>query len=62
MPLGGGGKLLNRLGQQHNGPSLTMDRACEGDKTLQLALALGYTPVVPPLRTRVDPWEYDWEM
>ena len=57
-----GRKLLNRLGQQHNSPSLIMDRAYEGDETRQLALALGYEPVVPPLRTRIEPWEYDREM
>ena len=39
-----------------------MDRAHEGDETRQLALPLGYEPVVPPLRTRVEPWEYDREM
>ena len=39
-----------------------MDRAYEGDETRQLALDLDFTPVVPPLRTRVDPWEYDREM
>ena len=42
--------------------SLIMDRAYERNKTRQLALALGYEPVVPPLRTRVEPWEYDREM
>ena len=40
--------MLNRMGQQHDNPSLIMDRAYEGDETRQLALALGYTPVVPP--------------
>ena len=39
-----------------------MDRAYQGDETRQLALKLGYEPVVPPLRTRVEPWEYDREM
>ena len=39
-----------------------MDRAYEGNETRQLALALGYEPLVPPLRTRVEPWEYDREM
>ena len=39
-----------------------MDRAYQGDETRQLALALGFEPVVPPLRTRVEPWEYDREM
>ena len=57
-----GRKLLNRLGQQHDSSSLIMDRAYQGDETRQLALALGFEPVVPPLRTRVEPWEYDREM
>ena len=39
-----------------------MDRAYEGDETRQLALALGCESVVVPLRTRVEPWEYDREM
>ena len=39
-----------------------MDRVYEGDETRQLALALGCEPVVVPLRTRVEPWEYDREM
>ena len=39
-----------------------MDRAYEGDETRQLALDLGFTPVVPPLKTRRDPWEYNREM
>ena len=57
-----GRKLLKRLGQQDDNPSLIMDRAYEGDETRQLALALGYTPVVPPKRNRLDPWQYDREM
>ncbi len=57
-----GRKLLNRLGQQDDNPSLIMDRAYEGDETRQLALALGYRPVVPPKRNRLDPWQYDREM
>ena len=36
-----------------------MDRAYEGDVTRQLALDLGYQPVVPPQQNRLDPWEYD---
>ena len=39
-----------------------MDRAYEGNETRQLALDLGFIPVVPPLSTRVSPWEYDREM
>lgn len=41
---------------------LIMDRAYEGNETRQLALELGFTPVVPPLRTRVSAWEYDRAM
>jgi len=36
-----------------------MDRAYEDDETRQLAADLGFTPVVPPKRNRVSPWEYD---
>ena len=38
---------------------LIMDRAYEGDDTRQVALDLGYVPVVPPKSNRLDPWEYD---
>ena len=57
-----GRKLLTRLGPQRPGLSLLMDRAYEGNETRQLALALGFMPVVPPLSTRVHPWAYDREM
>ena len=57
-----GRKLLNRLGKQNAPLCLIMDRAYEGDETRQLALVLGYTPVVPPKRKRLHPWEYDREM
>ena len=36
-----------------------MDKAYEGDETRQLALDLGYMPVVPPKSNRLNPWEYD---
>ena len=39
-----------------------MDRAYEGNETRQLALELGFEPVVPPLSTRIHPWVYDREM
>jgi len=42
--------------------ALIMDRAYEGDETRQLALDLGYEPVVPPKSNRIDPWEYDRAM
>ena len=36
-----------------------MDRAYEGDETRDLAMELGYLPVVPPKSNRLVPWEYD---
>ena len=39
-----------------------MDCAYEGNETRQLALDLGFVPVVPPLSTRVARWVYDREM
>ncbi len=39
-----------------------MDRAYEGDETRQLALDLGFTPVVPPKSNRINPWKYDRAM
>ena len=35
-----------------------MDRADEGDETRQLALNLGFTPVVPPKSNRLTAWHY----
>ena len=43
-------------------PALVMDRAYEDDQTRQLALDLGFLPVVPPKSTRLNPWEYDREL
>jgi len=57
-----GRELLKRLGPPDRPLHLLMDRAYEGNETRQLALEFGYIPVVPPLRTRVEPWEYDREM
>jgi len=42
--------------------ALVMDRAYEDDATRQLALDLGFVPVVPPKSNRLEPWEYDREM
>jgi transposase len=41
---------------------LIMDRAYEGDATRQLALDLGFVPVVPPKQNRINAWEYDKAM
>ena len=57
-----GRKLLHRLGPQGKDLSIVMDRAYEGNETRQLALELGFDPVVPPLSNRVSPWEYDKEL
>ncbi len=57
-----GRKLLHRLGRQRSNLALVMDRAYEGDETRQLALDLGFEPVVPPLKTRREPWMYNREM
>ena len=39
--------------------ALIMDCAYEGDETRQLALDLGFIPVVPPNPRRLRPWNYD---
>ena len=57
-----GRKLFRRLGGQRETLTLLLDRAYEGNETRQLALMLGFAPVVPPRKTRLDPWEYDREM
>jgi len=54
-----GRALLSRLGAPNRPLHLIMDRANE---TRQLALDLGFIAVVPPLATRVEPWEYDRAM
>jgi transposase len=57
-----GRDLLRQLGAPNRPLHLIMDKAYEGNETRQLALDLGYIPVVPPLSTRIEPWEYDREM
>lgn len=54
-----GRELLAAGGPVPGGCLLIMDRAYEGDQTLQLARQLGYTPVVPPNPNRLEPWPYD---
>jgi len=39
-----------------------MGRAYEENEARQLALDLGFYPVVPPKSNRLNPWEYDKEM
>ncbi len=57
-----GRKLLQRLGKTPWPIHLIMDRAYEGDETRQLALDLGFAPVVPPHPNRVSPWQYNRAM
>ena len=51
--------MLNQLGPPNRPLYLLMDRAYEGDQTRQLALELGFAPVVPPKSNRINAWEYD---
>jgi transposase len=53
---------VQHLGRMPRPIHLLMDRAYEGDETRQLALDLGYVPVVPPKHNRLAPWEYDRAM
>ncbi|MDE2976343.1 MAG: IS5 family transposase [Acidobacteriota bacterium] len=58
-----GRELLKSMAEQSGGNlAPVMDRACEDDETRQLALDLGFVPVVPPKSNRLNPWEYDREM
>jgi len=57
-----GRKLMSKIPDTCNASYLIMDRAYEGDETRQLALDLGFEPVVPPKGNRINPWEYDKEM
>ncbi|ERJ34781.1 Mobile element protein [Burkholderia sp. AU4i] len=54
--------MLERLEAPNRPLHLLMDKAYEGNETRQLALDLGFIPVVPPLGTHVEPWEYDREL
>ena len=55
-----GRELLRATALQAN--FVIMDRAYEGEKTRQLIMDFGMTPVVPPKKNRISPWEYDKEM
>ena len=48
-------RLLSSLGLTSMPVHLLMDRAYEGNETRQLALDLGFVPVVPPMKTRIEP-------
>jgi transposase len=57
-----GRALLQSIGSIDEPLHLLMDKAYEGDETRQLALDLGFIPVVPPKSNRLEPWAYDREM
>lgn len=57
-----GRALLRSLGSIDEPLHVLMDRAYKGDETRQLALDLGFIPVVPPKSNRLEPWTYDREM
>ncbi len=57
-----GRALMRSVPKQCKGAYLIMDKAYEGDETRQLALDLGFEPVVPPKGNRLEPWEYNKEM
>ena len=40
---------------------MLMDRAYEGDQMRAKVFEKGYTAVVPPKKSRREPWEYDKE-
>ena len=52
-----GRELLRALPELPTRCRLIMDRAYEGNETRQLALELGFVPVVPPHPLRVEPWK-----
>ena len=54
-----GRKLLSDWQDAPRDIPLVMDRAYEGDETRQLALDLGFEPVVPPKSNRLNPWQYN---
>lgn len=54
-----GRELLRTLTNLPKRCRLLMDTAYEGNETRQLALDLGFIPVVPPHPNRVEPWTYN---
>ena len=52
-----GRELLASMGAPVRPLHLLMDSAYAGNETRQLALDLAFIPVVPPPKTRLEPWE-----
>jgi transposase len=57
-----GRNLLKLMPEECQPKHVIMDRAYEGDETRQLVLDLGFEPVVPPKKNRIEPWEYNKEL
>ena len=57
-----GRRLLAGWNQRPQQVPIVMDRAYQGDETRQLALDLGFAPVVPPNPNRLEPWTYDRQL
>ena len=55
-------QMLRRLDPITSRVCMIMDKAYEGDETRQLVLDSGFTPVVPPKRNRIAPWQDDRSM
>ena len=53
-----GRKLIAKLEKPSEEKNLAMDRAYEDDETRALAINQGHNPVVPPKKSRLEPWEY----
>ena len=53
--------LLDKMKRLEEQRYLLMDRAYEGGKTRNKAKEMGFIPVVPPKKSRKDPWKYDKE-
>jgi transposase len=51
--------LMETVGRQKSWIPLLMDRAYEDDLTRLTAQLLGFNPVVPPKKNRLNPWQYD---
>ena len=51
--------LMETVGRQKNVTPLIMDRAFEDDYTRYIAQTLNFKPIVPPKKSRKNPWDYD---
>jgi hypothetical protein len=54
-------EFLQSLGIDNQQVPLIMDRTYEGNERRVLAESPGFEPVVPPVQTSLEPWEYNTE-